>query len=364
MIPSAKKLEALVVGAGLAGAATAFHLAATGRWKVTVFEAERTPGRHASGRNAAMIRQAVTPAPVAALARRGAEMLREFSARADLPVRGTFLRSGSILWGERPHLEALAACAPADTRPIERAEVLAKFPGLPLPPDRSGLWTPSDGLLDVAAWNHFFLAASPDIVLRTDAEVESGQKLPDGRFSVRTAGTETVGDVVVNAAGAWADRVAARFGRRGLSLTPKRRHLFHSGPLAWVEPSWPFFWDVSDGLYFRPESNGLLLSACDEDVSEPKDAQADPRVVDLLAKKLAKFGGPAADLPIAKSWAGLRTFFEDHSFVIGPDPDEARFFWVGGLGGHGVTTSFAVGELAAAIIDGRSAAPAYFSPAR
>jgi D-arginine dehydrogenase len=361
---SPEKPNALIIGGGLAGAATAYHLGATGRWRVTVFEAEKTPGRHASGRNAAMIRQAVTPAPVAELARRGAAKLAELSARADLTIHATFRKSGSILWGRPSDLEPVAACAPADTRPIDRDEISAKFKGFPLPPDGSGLWTPSDGLLDVAAWNHFFLTASPNVTVKTAAEVESGRILFDGRFSVRAAGVETIGDVVVNAAGAWADRVAGRFGIAGLGLLPKRRHLFHSGALSWVDPLWPFFWDVSEGLYFRPESNGLLLSACDEDVSEPKDAEADPRVVDLLAQKLAKFGGAAADLPIAKSWAGLRTFFDDHSFVIGPDRRNERFFWVAGLGGHGVTTSFAVGELAAAIIDGRSAAPAYFSPAR
>ena len=60
--------EAVVIGAGIAGAATAYHLAATGRWRVTVLEKEPVAGFHATGRNAAMIRQAVLPDAVAALA--------------------------------------------------------------------------------------------------------------------------------------------------------------------------------------------------------------------------------------------------------------------------------------------------------
>jgi len=364
MAESLRKLDVLVIGGGLAGAATAFHFARTGRWNVLLFEMEPTPGQHASGRNAAMIRQAVTPEPLAALARRGAAALADWSSRRGLPVTASFSRSGSILWGKEDDLAELERCAPSDSRRIGRDDVLARFPGLPLPPDSSGIWTPSDGLLDVAAWNHFFLHGIPGVKVLLNARVESGERLDNGRWELKVNGRDHTGDVVVNAAGAWSDRVALRLGAEELRLVPKRRHLFHTGPLDWVDPRWPFFWDVTEGLYFRPESGGLLLSACDEDVSLPVDAAADPRVVDLLARKLARLGGRIADLPIAKSWAGLRTFADDHSFVIGPDGQQPGLFRVAALGGHGVTTSYAVGELACAIIEGREAVPAAFSPAR
>ena len=57
-----------------------------------------------------------------------------------------------------------------------------------------------------------------------------------------------------------------------------------------------------------------------------------------------------SNVPIMRSWAGLRTLTPDGRFVIGWDPKVDGFFWVAGLGGHGVTTSSAVGALAAKLI--------------
>jgi len=47
----------------------------------------------------------------------------------------------------------------------------------------------------------------------------------------------------------------------------------------------------------------------------------------------------------------------DGRFVIGEDPNLKNFYWVAGLGGHGVTTSFSVGDLAARLVLGKKADP-------
>ena len=60
-----------MVGAGFAGAAVAFHLTRMGMERVTILEQEEVPGMHASGRNAAMVRQVVPHESIAALARGG-----------------------------------------------------------------------------------------------------------------------------------------------------------------------------------------------------------------------------------------------------------------------------------------------------
>ena len=51
--------------------------------------------------------------------------------------------------------------------------------------------------------------------------------------------------------------------------------------------------------------------------------------------------------------SGLRTMAPDGRFVVGEDPRLKGFFWVAGLGGHGVTASFSVGDLASDLILGR-----------
>ena len=55
---------------------------------------------------------------------------------------------------------------------------------------------------------------------------------------------------------------------------------------------------------------------------------------------------------LTKARSGLRTMTPDGRFVVGSDPKVPDFFWVAGLGGHGVTTCFSVGRLAADLISG------------
>ena len=85
----------VVVGAGFAGAATAFHLARMGMERVTILEQEEVPGMHASGRNAAMVRQVVPYESIAALARGGAAFLRNLPR--DWPLETHFEQNGSFL---------------------------------------------------------------------------------------------------------------------------------------------------------------------------------------------------------------------------------------------------------------------------
>jgi glycine/D-amino acid oxidase-like deaminating enzyme len=130
-----------------------------------------------------------------------------------------------------------------------------------------------------------------------------------------------------------------------------RRHLFITDALSWVKPNDPFTWNISDPFYLRPEANGLLLCPCDEEEHPPGFPSIHPVARELLEEKIKRY--PAlGPLSIRSSWAGLRTFSSDRRFVIGWDPILAGFFWVAGLGGHGVTASGAIGRLASDLIGG------------
>ena len=151
-----------------------------------------------------------------------------------------------------------------------------------------------------------------------------------------------------------------------MPLRPTRRHIFVTRPIDrsspeigsparfspdWYSSGWPFIWDISTEVYFRPEEGGLLFSPCDEGEPGEKSSDAvDPRAYEALRGKLRQRFPSLDGLPIARSWSGLRTLTADGRFVIGPDPKLSGFFWVAGLGGHGVTASYAIGELAAEIL--------------
>jgi D-arginine dehydrogenase len=322
-----QSVDILIVGAGIAGASTAYHLAEQSNLRLAIVEKETTPGAHSTGRNASFIRERTEEEAIRTLASQGAAFLRT-GALAEYAANGSVL----IGWGDE---DARQRCPVASGK---------------------GLWCPGDGIVDVAALLQAYLAGK-QVLLET--EVLDWRPEGEGLVVRTNRGTIACG-LLVNAAGPW----AGRLGR--LPLVPKKRHIFVTPPMSWVRPNWPFVWDVEGGVYFRPESGGLLLSACDESPSEPGDYSEDPAVAALLAERIARRQPDLKDIAIQRSWSGHRTFAADRLFVIGHDPRDTRLFHVAGLGGHGVTTSYAVGKLAAELILGKAsqALAAPFSPAR
>jgi glycine/D-amino acid oxidase-like deaminating enzyme len=315
----------VIVGAGLAGAATAFHLKRRGVTDVVLLEREGVPGVHSSGRNASLLRERVDHPDLQALATEGAAALRS----GDL---GAFRRNGSVLLG-------LGDTDVSKMVPIARGR---------------GLHCPDDGLVDVAGVLATYLTGQ-DVRWRTP--MLGFRREPDG-LVIQTATGEIHADVLVNAAGAWAGQVGA------LPMTPTNRHVFVTEPLDGLDPDWPFVWDVKAGLYFRPELGGLLICPCDETPAGPGEYRQDPGMPALLQGRIRSLQPGLPPYRIAYRWVGQRTFSPDRNLVLGFDPREPRLFHVAGLGGHGVTISFALGRLAAAQLLAGSTTPSPFSAVR
>lgn len=365
-----KSSRHVIIGAGFAGAATAYHLARRGVEDIVILEQESQAGFHSSGRNAAMARQVVPEPAIAALAREGAIFMRDLPA--DWPTPPILQQNGSLLLGsgegwqklareaESARLQGIAVeCWPPE-KAKERVPILreALFDG--------GVWCPTDGVVDIHGLltGYLKIATARGARIRYRCRVEQVEVQEERVTGVVVDHELLKADVVVNAAGAWAGSVGKMAGAGDLSLRPLRRHLFVTVPLPWVDPRWPFVWDVSHDLYFRPEVGGLLLCPCDQEEMEPGIPPTDNAVVELLAEKIRSYLPAASDVAIKTSWAGLRTFSPDGRFVIGEDPKIKGFFWVAALGGHGMTTSYGVGRLAAdLILDGKGRGKE-FSPAR
>ena len=319
-------VDILIVGAGLAGAATGYHLGRRANRGVLIVEREPLPGMHSSGRNAAIVREHGVDEVLTPLMSEGCAVLR----RGEL---ARFERRGLMLLG------------------IGDRDVRAHFP----PARGAGRWCPDDGTVDVAGLLQRYLA---ELDVQYNTEVTCWVR--DGaRLRVTTNRGEIDCGLLVNGAGPWAGVLG------NLPLTPMNRHLFTTPPMDWVDRDWPCVWDTQVGLYFRPESGGLLLSGCDETPAEPGDYREDSDELERLAEKLSASQPGLCDLSLRSTWVGQRVFAADRRFVIGFDPRDDCVFHVAGLGGHGVAASYSVGRLAAETILGeRSRAGKPFSAAR
>ena len=368
---SQDKTRYLILGAGFAGASLAYHLLKKGAKDVLLLEQEPLPGQHASGRNAGMIRQTVFDEPLATMACEGTRFLHQLPQ--DWPDV-SFRRCGSLLLGKKEALKELERAARNaerlrfEVRWFSKEEICKKIPLLKEGDFEKALFCPSDGVVDIQAFlkGYLSLAQKAGLQFLKNAKplrIERKRKT----FLITTQQAAIEADVLVNATGAWAGGIAEDCKASRLPLHPFRRHIFYSEKTKEIPQDWPFIWDVAHQFYFRPESGGALFSPCDEEPIAPQDCPVDPAMRERLQKTLKQYLPSLAAIPLKRAVAGLRTLTPDGRFVIGFDPRCKNFFWVAGLGGHGVTASYSIGDLASDLLLGRShdqQLTASFSPAR
>ncbi len=352
--------DVVVVGAGFAGASTAYHLSRAGVRSVIVLEREHSPGLHASGRNAALSDAVETDPVLAPLAEEGVSFLQsppEGFSPVPLMSRIGSLRIGSESDLAKLRQEALRCC-PGPAAALEllsREEAARRMSLLEGGRFEAALWCPAAGVVDIHALLGAYLRGFTDTggELRCSSAVTRLRRSQDGTFEIETsAGDRLSTRAVVNGAGAWAGELGRLALALPVPLTPYRRHLFQTIPMPSVDPHSPWVWDETVDFYFRPESGGLLLSACDKTPQAAGEPVEDPLVRGVLAEKVMASVPRLEDLRLARGWACLRTFVPDSRFVIGEDLALPGFFWLAGLGGTGVINSASIGRLAAECVLG------------
>ena len=357
------KVDAVVIGAGFAGLSTAWYLSKKGLKKIVVIEHEKKLGGHASGRNAGMIRQAVSDPALANLAVEGRKILGRCGKMGwkgvALKPNGSLLLAKGKEIGELKKTAAILKKEGLHCEWFSRAHAIKQVPLLKDGDFEKGLYCGSDATLDIVPLLNGFHKE----LRRLGVSVYFGHTLrkiekEPGYFSVSAGDKVWLSKKVINAAGAWAGAVAQKAKASPVPLKAYRRHLFISKPFRGLDRSWPFVWDLSHNFYFRPQGNALLLSACDKERIKSVEKAVrketiNPSVEKTLEKKLKAFSGGSLKISIQSAKSGLRTMAPDGRFVIGEDPKLKGFFWVAGLGGHGVTTSFSVGNLSSDLILGR-----------
>jgi D-arginine dehydrogenase len=342
----------LIIGAGISGAAAAYELAPHG--KVIVLEAESAPGYHSTGRSAALYTRNFGSPTVRAFNRASLPFLSAPPAGfADHPLLSP--RGALTIGGEDQHdqIEEHLALGAADGSIVEisQAEALRRAPHMR--PEAVAFAAYEDGVMDmdVAAIHQGFLrglkARGGTVVC--DAGVLALER-PNGAWHARTPAGDFVAPVVVNAAGAWADKVAALASAQPVGLVPKRRTAIIVGLANGADTrSWPAVDEVGYGCYCKPETGRVMASPADATPVEPCDVQPEDIDVAIVADWLER----STLIPvrrIARRWAGLRCFVADDGPVAGFDDAADGFFWLCGQGGYGIMMSSSLGRTAASLI--------------
>jgi D-arginine dehydrogenase len=346
-----ESFDIVVIGGGISGVSLAARLAPHAR--VCVVEAEEQLGTQATGRSAALFVEAYGPPEIRRLTR----LSRAFfegppDGFSEAPLAR---RRGGLVFGDtslRTKLEAEFALAQktATVEWLEADELLAHAPLLRPGVAAAGFVEPNAFDIETHALLHGFAreARRHGAEIVTSAPVSHLAKEGSG-WRIDAGARSLACGIVVNAAGAWADRVAALAKVAEVGLEPRRRTaatLPAPRDIAALLPSHPFATAVDESFYFKPETGAIMVSLSEETPSEPCDAYPDD--VDV-ATALERFHA-ATIVPRARptaTWAGLRTFVRDRVPVVGFAPDRPGFFWYAGQGGYGIQTSPALSALAA-----------------
>lgn len=345
----------LVIGGGIAGASAGYELAKHGR--VILAEKESQPGYHTTGRSAALFAEGYGNAPIRALTRASRAFFEAppegFTEAPLLTPRGAMIVATAeqmpIL--EKAYEETRATLPGVEW--LDAAGILRHAPVLREGYAVAGFYNEGERDMDVNAIHQGYLrgirAAGGQIV--TDAEITGLAREGDGWRVVTRAGSFSAA-VVVNAAGAWADEIAALAGVAKVGLQPKRRTAFtFDAPDGMDVHALPAVVDAEENWYFRPESGRLMGSPADEIDSPPCDAQPDEMDIAIAVDRIEQ----ATIFQIrrlASRWAGLRSFVADRTMVAGFAPETKGFFWLAGQGGYGIQTAPAMGRLTASLATG------------
>lgn len=357
--------DIIIVGAGIAGASLAAEIAA--HRSVLLLEAESQPGYHSTGRSAAFWDESYGGPDVQPLTTASGPFLA--NPPADFHDGPLMHRRGALHIGTGAQ-SRLAAVMLADfarsgveIEVADRKLVERLVPGI-----RSewsqGLWEPACCDIDVAALHAAYLRQAK----RVGASLTCNARLHRAHWSggcwhIDAGAERFTTKMLVNAAGAWADDVAAIAGIQKLGIQPYRRTIAQLSVEPAAPADLPLVIALDGSFYFKPDAGGKLwLSPHDETATPACDAAPEELDVAIAIDRLQQVVDWEV-MRVEHKWAGLRSFAPDRLPVIGVDQANPAFFWLAGQGGFGIQTAPAVAKLAASLLVENVHSPAGVNPA-
>ena len=362
-----KKYDAIMVGGGVMGCATAYYLMKKApQLKVAIIEKDPTYEFNSSVLSDANIRLQFNIKENIKISQYGLEVLKTFAD--DMEVDGVkpdiaFRHQGNLFMadeaGKASTQKGIATQQGlgCPTEWLEPAQVKEKFSLFEVDQIAGAGWSPVDGTMDANAvlfgYKNKAIALGAEFIKGEVREIVKD----DGRVSgVRLAsGDEMQADFVVNSSGAWTKGLTETIGIE-LPIVPIKRHVFVVDTN--VEPDVEYPLTVfPSGLYLIQEHANTFLVG--------KSLDSDPIGIDFafdrnifieeLWEELVGFAPAFDQLKISSGWAGLyavNTF--DGNAILGEWPHLKGFMLANGFSGHGFQQCHGVGRYLAELILGET----------
>jgi glycine/D-amino acid oxidase-like deaminating enzyme len=372
----------VVVGAGMVGAATAAHLAATGRSVCVVDRAGPLGGTTAAGEGNILVSDKL-PGPEFALALRSVRLWHAFAAELENGADIEFEPKGGIVvahdQAQLAALDDLAGRQRANGAEASALDPAALRDAEPRISDRlaGGVAYPQDAQVQPmrAALAYLARARRDGARMIGGAEVIALETGGGATLAVVTSRGRVAAPVVVNAAGPWSGAVARRLGS-ALPVTPRRGHILVTEPLPPLVRHKVYEADYVGAV--ASDSAGLECSAVVEGTASGTvligssrefagfSRAPDPAALAEMARRAIALFPVLGRVRAIRAYTGFRPASPDHLPVIGADPAVPGLYHATGHEGAGIGLAPATAELLTALIDGATPPvdPVPFAPAR
>lgn len=353
-----KTADIVIIGGGVMGTSTAYHLAARSMKNILLLEKESFFGAGATGRCAGGVRYQFATEINIRLSCASLPMIERFADEIGQDVNYRQCGYLFVLTDEKDvaafqrNVE-LQHKLGVQTEWLSGDEVRQRLPLMKFEDAIAGTFHQKDGLVDPNSVVMGYIGAAERMGVKAvnNAEVIGIRVSGDKVAGVETAQGRIETRSILNAAGPWAAQVGQMAGIH-IPIQPIRRQMFTTTPLPEVPSDFPFVIDFAQSLYFHREGEGLLIG-----MSNPNEGAGFNQSVDEDFE-LTNLEVAIARMPVlekagrASHWAGLYEVTPDAHPIFGGAPVEG-FYVLAGFSGHGFMHGPISGRLMAEyILDG------------
>jgi sarcosine oxidase subunit beta len=350
-----KTADIVIMGGGVMGASTAFHLAEAGQKDVVLLERESQFGLGATGRCAGGVRYQFATEINVRLSIASLRMIEQFEeVTGQNPLYRAcgylfVLTNDDDLQTFKNNVQMQWRLS-VDTTWLSGDDVRSRLPMMNFEDALGGTVHEKDGLADPNSIVMGYIQRARQLGVRTltDIEVLNLTEQSGEIRVVETSNGNISSPIVVNAAGPWAGLIGSMIGIE-IPITPIRRQMITTTSLPELPPDFPFVIDFAQSLYFHREGEGILTGMSNPDEVPGFDQSIDEDW-ELKAMEAAASRMPMLEKAGRMSgWAGLYEVTPDAHPIYG-STEVGGLYLVGGFSGHGFMHGPISGKLMAEII--------------
>jgi glycine/D-amino acid oxidase-like deaminating enzyme len=355
-----QRASTVIVGGGIWGLSTAYHLARAGSTDVQVLERNGEPFGETTSQAAGLVGQIRATPLMRQAIRYAIDLFLNFEGETDHDPG--FHQVGSLLLALTPermasfeeHVEH-ANRNGVEARFVEGAEMSRLAPHLDVSRVEGGYFVPEDGYLVPRRCARALCGAAEDLGVRFRTGTAATElSITDGRvMGVETEDGFVQAEHVVVTAGPWTGIITEMAGHR-TAMVPIRHQRVTTAPVSGIPDHHPVVRVTDASCYLRPEEGGYLYGFFEPDPTSydlelsagfrTSEIEEPVQVMEEARGRLAPVFPVLEGLGIAAYKRGLTTFAPDGAYLIGPVPQVEGLFAATGCAALGIAGSAAVGR--------------------